>query len=60
VPFKVKRLRVKGIPMLGKEVKQHLLSLGRKQDRQPSYPPIPQDLVSSHKLSDQKSRMEIY
>ena len=46
--------------MLGKEVKQHLSSLGRKQDRQPSYPPIPQDLVSSHKLSDQKSRMEIY
>ena len=41
-------------------MKQHISSQGRKQDHQPSYPTRTQDLVSSHKVSDQKSQMEIY
>jgi len=49
-----------GRSMLEKGVKRHLSSRGRKQYRQPSDAPIPQDQVSSLKVSDQKGRMEIY
>ena len=37
-----------------------IIKPGKKQYFWPSYSPIPQGQVSSHKVSDQKSRMEIY